>query len=177
MSKKVQVVKLASPERRSLEILKDKAWKRGLPPYRLISILSALGLLSGLVPLVISADKTASLPLIGGGVLLFSVFSIYFYQLAKQLEASRLKAMLSGELVQAKILSRGTQFNPFSSTPHTTLQVWVDSPSPQELTGILWRRDALRDFQPGKILYVLWLSEENRFWLPFEAGIEIQPED
>lgn len=143
--------------------------------------LTLLGAAGIFVPLILMpADLRGQMGLLGFGGLFFICFSLFFFQLAKGHYGQRLRFLQAGKLVKAQVLRQGTRFNPLSSTPHTTLTLVTESteaaPS-QEITGVLWKREAASTLKPGSEIWVLALpSEENTvYWCPFEAGLRLFP--
>ncbi|MGE3725352.1 MAG: hypothetical protein AB7I41_07370 [Candidatus Sericytochromatia bacterium] len=153
--------------------------------YTFAGVLTLLGAAGTLVPLLLmpSAERMALGPILMGG-LFFTSFSLFFFQLAKSYARQRLRFLLEGKLIKAQVLRQGSRFNPFSSTPHTTLTLALDQTNsdiqgaPLEVTGVLWKRDAARDLKPGCEVWILALPSETGetlYWCPFEVGLLLRP--
>lgn len=154
--------------------------------YRFAGMLTLLGASGTVIPLLllpVSQRPQVGLILFGG--IFFACFSVFFFQLAKSYQQQRLRFLQAGTLVKAHVLCQGSRFNPFSSTPHTTLTLALNGPDsapnetpPIEVTGLLWQREAARELKIGSEVWILALPEEEgnwTYWCPFEVGLRLCP--
>lgn len=132
-----------------------------------------------LAPLAILLIPGPTVPI---GPIVFSALVLLgiglgFLHHARQQLLLRRSALLQGQVVEGSIIRQGKQLNVFSSSPHTTLTVHFLLPEGQQnATGILFRREALRDLPKGGRVLGLWLPAQKQIWLPLEIGVQLQAE-
>lgn len=172
-----QTLPLTHEVPRSEAMLAKLDLMRGLSGWQGFGMMAMLGPVMAIFALVAIPGSAGDQVLKIFAGLIAAGIGLSMLRHAKRQLALRREALLHGLPVSGSITRHGKRFNPFSSSSHATVSAvfWLPERE-QTATGILWRREALRDLPLGSQLLGLWLPDKNLIWLPLEIGVRIEAE-
>lgn len=172
-----QVLSLPSEPPRSETMLTGLDLMPGLISWRVMGTLAWVGAGIILLSLAVPAPTLGLQGLKFLAALMIAGIAYGFSLVIRRQLTLRREALLSGLPVAGSVVRHGKRLNPFSSSPHRTVTALLWLPEGQQsATGVICRREALRDLPLGAQLIGLWLPDSGRIWLPLEIGLRIEAE-